>query len=95
MAHMEKARIRFDEALTRLESALSNWSDSGSQSADEWGGERKQMQAQLGAIKEDYERVSDECVVLRERNEKLGKLSATVSSQLDATIGELAELLEA
>jgi chromosome segregation ATPase len=95
MAELETAGKRFDEALTRLESALTKWSESGSQSAAEWTSERNQMQAELGALKEDYARVNAECTGLRQRNEALGQATNSVSSKLDATIGELTELLEA
>ena len=95
MAELETAGKRFDEALTRLESVLTKWSESGSQSAAEWTRERNKMQAELGALKEDYARVSAECTELRQRNEALGQATNSVSSKLDATIGELSELLEA
>ena len=94
MADLKTAGKRFDKALTHLEASFSKWAESGNQSTADWTEERQSMQSELGTLKKDYANVSAECTELRQQNDALARVAGTVSDQLDATIGELAELLD-
>lgn len=95
MADLNAAGERFDQAVARLETALGKWVQTSSQDAADWAQERERLDAELGSLKDDHARVSRQLKELNARHDALRRVTDTVSGQLDATVGELAELLEA
>ncbi len=95
MANLNAAGERFDNAVARLETALDKWVDDSNQNAAGWAKERERLDAELGSLKDDHARVSRQLKELSARHDALRRVTDTVSGQLDATVGELAELLEA
>jgi chromosome segregation ATPase len=95
MTNLNAAGERFDKAVARLETSLGKWVESSSQDAAGWAKERERLDAELGSLRDDHARVSRQLKKLSARHDALRRVTDTVSGQLDATVGELAELLEA
>ncbi len=95
MTDLDAAGKMFDQAVTQLEQTLNQWAESTTRNSTDWASEREKLEAELGSLKEDHARVSRQLKELGERHDALRQVSDTVSGQLDATVDELTELLEA
>ena len=95
MANLNAAGERFNKAVARLETALDKWVDGSNQDAAGWTKERERLDAELGSLRDEHARVSRQLKELPARHDALRRVTDTVSGQLNATVGELAELLEA
>lgn len=94
MADLNAAGKMFDDAITRLEQALNTWSETSAQNAADWQQERQKLESELNSLKDDHARVAKAHKELQNKYETLKRVTNTVSAQLDATVGELAEMLE-
>jgi predicted nucleic acid-binding Zn-ribbon protein len=95
MANLKAAGKKFDQAIARLETALNKWADEANQDSAGRIEERERLDAELGSLRDDHARVSRQLKELRARHDALRRVTDTLSGQLDETVGELAELLEA
>ncbi|NQV21750.1 MAG: hypothetical protein HQ511_10075 [Rhodospirillales bacterium] len=94
MADLNAAGKMFDDAIARLEQALNTWSETSAQNAADWQQERQKLESELNSLKDDHARVVKAHKELQNKYETLKRVTNTVSAQLDATVGELAEMLE-
>lgn len=94
MADLKTAGQKFDDAISRLETALNTWSESADQKASDGQEERRQLKSELDRLKDDHTRVTREHQELQSRHDALKRVTESVSGELDATVGQLADLLE-
>ena len=95
MADVFEAQKRFEKVLTRLEKAVTKADKNKGSALSTAVRKREDAVAELAALKEGFEKITDERDRLKADNLALNKVAATVSGRLDSAIDGLAEILEA
>lgn len=87
MANLQAAEERLQKALTRLENIIAKRTNGG-------GPELTAMAGELAALKSEHQRLAAALRDAEDGYAALRQVTNTVSTRLDATIGELGSLLD-
>jgi len=93
MAERESAKTRLEDAVARLETAITGVTEN--PKTTELEKERGQLTAELTSLKTEHKGVTEQLQSLQDDNKALEKVVDQVTDRLDTTIDRLRSVLEA